>query len=182
MVILLGCLAVAMCFTTLGMGFVNIARSASQAAGLAHKAQETKKTALTKPLEDPNAALKRREEALQKQIIVLQEKADKLAAEEQVQKASVDNNLQSVSAERNRSVRMKQELDTLERQNQQLASKLSEIQIRITGSSEEQRHQLQLRAQLEQQLAETRRQTAQAVQRIQELRASIEDQEKQSEY
>ena len=179
MVILLGCLAVAMCFTTLGMGFVNIASSATAAAKAAAKLPDVKLSSFTKKIDDSVAELKRNEAIVRKQIAALEQQKQNLADEEQAEKATVDSTLQGLSVERTKLERNKEELAAVEAQKKQLTARASavqaDIQAKLAGSAEEERRQLQLRAQLEQQLDDTRRQIAQAVRRIQELRESIED-------
>ncbi len=178
MVILLGCLAVAMCFTTLGMGFVNIASSAT-AAKAAAKVPDVKLSSFTKKIDDSVAELKRNEAIMRKQIAALEQQKQNLAGEEQTEKAAVDSTLQGLSVEQTKLERNKEELAAVETQKKQLTSRVNEMQAdmraKLAGSAEEERRQLQLRAQLEQELDDTRRQIAQAVRRIQELRESIED-------
>lgn len=175
MVILLGCLAVAMCFTTLGMGFVNIASSAAAAAKAAPTRSDAPHLSTVPKRVDSRAELKRNAVLVQKQLLALEQNKQTLAEQEQAEKAAVDSTSQSVSVERTKLEWNKQELAAIEVQKQQLLYKASEIQGSLSGSAEEERRQLQLRAQLEQQLDETRRQIAQAVRRIQDLRESIED-------
>jgi hypothetical protein len=175
MVILLGCLAVAMCFTTLGMGFVNIASSAAKANQLAAIAREGRAVAAVKPVEDPEAALKAKDEILEEQILALTRRKETLTDMRQAGKAVLDGMQRNLSIERVKAEQNRGKLEAIGAQEKQLQAKVGELRTRVAGASEEERRQLELRTQLERQLADIKGRIAQTVRRIQELRASIED-------
>ena len=174
MVILLGCLAVAMCFTTLGMGLVNVASSA-QAARVSANRRNPKILASMRSADDPDAALKGRQEILRKQILDLARQKESLTGQERAEKDSVDSASGRLALERAKLQQNKASLEVLNEQKQQLAARVSDLQAKVAGSSEEEQRQLELRAQLDRQLAQIRREIQQTDRRVLELRAAIVD-------
>ena len=168
MIILLSCLAVAMCFTTLGMGFVNIATG-----------MQAKKAALTSgkvrlSLPAPKAEAKpdssKSDQSIEMEIRKLQEQSASVEKEREALTNKLESAHRNLDVERESAVNTRQRIDELRTQTTRIAASLGDLRTKLADNSAEARRQLQLRAQLEQQKSDASRQIAETERRIQELR------------
>lgn len=173
MIILLSCLAVAMCFTTLGMGFVNIATgmNAKKAALALAKAKPLPPA----PKEEAKPDSGKSDQAIEMEIRKLQEQGASVEKEREALTSKLESAHRNLDVERESAVNTRQRIDELRTQTTRIAASLGDLRTKLADNSAEARRQLQLRAQLEQQKSEASRQIAETERRIQELRKAIEE-------
>ncbi len=176
MVILLSCLAVAMCFTTLGIGFVNIASgnlAAKKRQQLASGGSSPAVSTQIEPALNISQEKNRIEETLDSQIASLERRKTELIGRKEAQTTQIEAQRQGITAERDRGTQLKQSVEKAQREQTQIATAATALRTRLSGNATEERNQEQLRQRLEEQLQKTRQQVAEADRRIQELQRNL---------
>ncbi len=171
MVVLMGCLAVAMCFTTFGMGLLNVAsESAAVQKALADKALSKPPVLEPVPVAAPVAEP---DKALESELRRLEQKKSSLAIQGETLTAELSRKAVEISAVKTVSEARGKTITDLRDQSGQISAGVAALRTKLASTSADMRRALEIQSQLERQLAALKDQSAQASLRIQELRDAI---------
>jgi len=173
MIILLSCLAVAMCFTTLGMGFVNLARSKVAAMTLGASIKPT-----TAVPEKPSALTKislpvSKSEPQKLQQTTARDQTDNPAQQEQEIQAKLESNQQAIALEQSKAAENAQRMKDLRAAEAQLSARIAILRSGISKNAAEELTQLGLRSQLEQESKDLQQRISAIDRRIEELKRLV---------
>ncbi len=163
MIMLLSCLAVALCFLSFGLGMINL--TGSQAA--AQPAPPPPPVAAPVPPPPPPEDHESRAQAAQKKL-----ELQRLNSELERQRQELERLQRELEQQKANLKKARQQLAALLAQAQSLAQQVAERTGRLAG---EQQQTTQAQAELDRRITEARRQLQEAERKIEELKKKIDD-------